>query len=202
MKFKTQLLDDKAIARAQKKVENHNFDIRKHLLEYDDVLNRQREIIYKERDKILKEKSIRDMIYEFLEEVIENKVLEYCDGKNPEHWDLTSLEEWLKHSLNLVFDLKKGEWEKADDPQLEIFKYILDHAKKHYEQKIQMIGEEEFSYLEKRITLDIIDNKWKEHLHHLLLSSGWTEREVVLFFYVLTLFLSIIVITIVALKFR
>ncbi len=176
-------LVDKAIARAQKKVENHNFDIRKHLLEYDDVLNRQREIIYKERDKILKEQSIQGMIYEFLEEVIENKVLEYCDGKNPEHWDLTSLEEWLKHSLNLVLDLKKGEWEKADDPQLEIFKYILDKAKKHYEQKIQMIGEEEFSFLEKRITLDIIDNKWKEHLHHLdqlregIWTSSYSERN-------------------------
>jgi len=125
---------DKSIARAQKKVENHNFDIRKHLLEYDDVLNRQREIIYKERDRILMNQNVREMIYSFLEDVIEKKILLYCEHKRIDLWELSSLEEWFKLSLNVPVNITSKEFveqlEKAEDPQLFLYEYLLKEAKK------------------------------------------------------------------------
>jgi len=130
---------DKSIARAQKKVENHNFDIRKHLLEYDDVLNRQREIIYKERDRILMNQNVREMIYSFLEDVIEKKILLYCEHKRIDLWELSSLEEWFKLSLNVPVNITSKEFveqlEKAEDPQLFLYEYLLKEAKKYYEEK-------------------------------------------------------------------
>ena len=178
---------DKSIARAQKKVENHNFDIRKHLLEYDDVLNRQREIIYKERDRILMNQNVREMIYNFLEDVIEKKILLYCEHKRVDLWELSSLEEWFKLSLNVPVNITSKEFleqlEKAEDPQLFLYEYLLKEAKKYYEDKISLVGESDFSYIEKRIVLDIIDAKWKEHLYLMdqlregIWTSSYSERN-------------------------
>jgi preprotein translocase subunit SecA len=178
---------DKSIARAQKKVENHNFDIRKHLLEYDDVLNRQREIIYKERDRILMNQNVREMIYSFLEDVIEKKILLYCEHKRIDLWELSSLEEWFKLSLNVSVNITSKEFveqlEKAEDPQLFLYEYLLKEAKKYYEEKISLVGENDFSYIEKRIVLDIIDTKWKEHLYLMdqlregIWTSSYSERN-------------------------
>jgi len=178
---------DKSIARAQKKVENHNFDIRKHLLEYDDVLNRQREIIYKERDRILMNQNVREMIYSFLEDVIEKKILLYCEHKRIDLWELSSLEEWFKLSLNVPVNITSKEFveqlEKAEDPQLFLYEYLLKEAKKYYEEKISLVGENDFSYIEKRIVLDIIDTKWKEHLYLMdqlregIWTSSYSERN-------------------------
>jgi len=178
---------DKSIARAQKKVENHNFDIRKHLLEYDDVLNRQREIIYKERDRILMNQNVREMIYSFLEDDIEKKILLYCEHKRIDLWELSSLEEWFKLSLNVPVNITSKEFveqlEKAEDPQLFLYEYLLKEAKKYYEEKISLVGENDFSYIEKRIVLDIIDTKWKEHLYLMeqlregIWTSSYSERN-------------------------
>jgi len=178
---------DKSIARAQKKVENHNFDIRKHLLEYDDVLNRQREIIYKERDRILMNQNVREMIYSFLEDDIEKKILLYCEHKRIDLWELSSLEEWFKLSLNVPVIISSKEFleqlEKAEDPQLFLYEYLLKEAKKYYEEKISLVGENDFSYIEKRIVLDIIDTKWKEHLYLMdqlregIWTSSYSERN-------------------------
>lgn len=178
---------DKSIARAQKKVENHNFDIRKHLLEYDDVLNRQREIIYKERDRILMNQNVREMIYSFLEDDIEKKILLYCEHKRIDLWELSSLEEWFKLSLNVPVIISSKEFleqlEKAEDPQLFLYEYLLKEAKKYYEEKISLVGDNDFSYIEKRIVLDIIDTKWKEHLYLMdqlregIWTSSYSERN-------------------------
>jgi len=178
---------DKSIARAQKKVENHNFDIRKHLLEYDDVLNRQREIIYKERDRILMNQNVREMIYSFLEDDIEKKILLYCEHKRIDLWELSSLEEWFKLSLNVPVIISSKEFleqlEKAEDPQLFLYEYLLKEAKKYYEEKISLVGDNDFSYIEKRIVLDIIDSKWKEHLYLMdqlregIWTSSYSERN-------------------------
>ncbi|MFN3603568.1 MAG: preprotein translocase subunit SecA [Leptonema sp. (in: bacteria)] len=172
-------LVDKAIARAQKKVENHNFDIRKHLLEYDDVLNRQREIVYKERDQILMNSSIRNMIFDFFEQVLEKKVLYYCEDRHPENWDISSLEEWLKNNLNIRIHLSEelpNIINQKKDPQVELYKYLLEKSKALYNQKANALGED-FHYIEKRIVLDILDAKWKEHLYQMdLLREGiWTS---------------------------
>ncbi len=172
---------DKAIERAQKKVENHNFDIRKHLLEYDDVLNRQREIIYKERDRILTSNSIRDLIFDFLEDVIEKKVLLYCEGRNVESWDLFSLEEWLKLNLNINISLHDKEFieklHQVEKPDVFLYEFIVETCKNKYLEKVSLVGENDFNYIEKRIALDIIDAKWKEHLYHIdqLREGIWTS---------------------------
>lgn len=180
-------LIDRAIARAQKKVENHNFDIRKHLLEYDDVLNRQREIIYKERDRILTNNSIRNLVYDFLEDVMEQKILMYCNHKDIQAWDLISLEEWLKLRLNVSLNLNSKEMieelHNVEDPQFYLFETIVKECKKQYENKISQVGENDFNYIEKRIVLDIIDAKWKEHLYHMdqlregIWTSSYSERN-------------------------
>lgn len=180
-------LVDKAIARAQKKVENHNFDIRKHLLEYDDVLNRQREIIYKERDKILENSSVRDTIYHFLEDVLEKKILLYCEHKDIDNWDLGSLRETLKLSLEVDIPIDTQEFkerlQKEDDPQLFLYKMILNTCKEKYEEKANSINPQDFQYIEKRILLDVIDAKWKEHLYQMdqlregIWASSYSERN-------------------------
>ncbi|GIX40813.1 MAG: hypothetical protein KatS3mg129_0546 [Leptospiraceae bacterium] len=109
------------------------------------------------------------------------KVLEYCEHKDIDAWDLPSLEEWLKLSLNVSVNITSKEFleklHEAEDPQLFLFQYIINECKKYYENKISQIGESDFSYIEKRIVLDIIDAKWKEHLYHMdqLREGIWTS---------------------------
>ena len=87
-------LISKAIENAQKRVEGQNFDIRKHLLEYDDVMNRQRQVIYEQRKKVLKGEALWNDVEEMIEEMVEGIVPEYVDEKShPEEWDLKGLDE-------------------------------------------------------------------------------------------------------------
>ncbi|MEQ8353307.1 MAG: preprotein translocase subunit SecA [Leptospiraceae bacterium] len=174
---------DRAIARAQKRVESHNFDIRKHLLEYDDVMNRQREIIYGERDKVLEQDSIRDTVLEWTEEVLEQKILEHCDTNDPTRWDLASLEEWLLNGLGLKMELGSDDFKTSKDPQAAIFEQINEEAQKFYAERVESVGEENFRYIEKRIAIDILDARWKEHLYQMdhlregIWASSYSEKN-------------------------
>src|SRR5450830_757346 len=99
-------LISKAIENAQKRVEGQNFDIRKHLLEYDDVMNRQRQVIYEQRKKVLKGEALWDDVEEMLEEMVEGIVPEYVDEKrHPEEWDLQGLDERIFHYFTLKLNL-------------------------------------------------------------------------------------------------
>lgn len=156
---------DKAIQRAQKKVESHNFDIRKHLLEYDDVMNRQREFVYEERDNVLMNDNVRSRIREWAKEVVEEKVLEFCERKDTEAWDLESLVEWLRNSLAVELDLKAGDFRSSSNPQLDLFNAIWGKCEEVYNGKVNTVGEDNFNYVERRIALDVIDARWKDHLY-------------------------------------
>ena len=167
---------DRAIARAQKRVESHNFDIRKHLLEYDEVMNRQREFIYQERNIVLDNDSLREHLFTWFEEVIENRILEFCETNDSTRWDLEGLQEWMQLGLALPVELTADEFEGDRNPQLTLFNKVFDQAKETYGEKAAEVGEEGFSYVERRLALDVIDARWKEHLYAMdqLREGVWT----------------------------
>ncbi|EMJ96085.1 preprotein translocase subunit SecA [Leptospira alstonii] len=171
-----------AIARAQKRVEGHNFDIRKHLLEYDDVMNRQRIVIYKMRNEVLENEDISPLIGGFIEEAVENQIVIYCEGNNPSAWNLEALNEWLG-TLDLDVKIKEEDFKKTKNPQLALFDTINAAAKQRYEGRAESIGKDIWKLLERNIFLDILDHRWKEHLYsmdHLregIWTVGYSERN-------------------------
>ncbi|MGC9364530.1 MAG: preprotein translocase subunit SecA [Fidelibacterota bacterium] len=152
----------RSIERAQKKVEGRNFSIRKHLLEYDDVMNQQREIIYDRRNYALKEENIKDEIFDILSDWVEEVVNEYTDPKMlPEEWDWNNLRLELKGTLGL--DLAPEEL--ANASEVDLTQEIIQRARDYYERKEQYLGTEQLRYLEKFVTLRTIDEKWRDHLY-------------------------------------
>lgn len=152
----------RSIERAQKKVEGRNFSIRKHLLEYDDVMNQQREIIYDRRNYALKEENIKDEIFDILQDWAEEVVNEYTDPKMlPEEWDWDNLRMELKGTLGI--DLSMDELSNAHEAN--VAQEIIRRARDYYERKEQYLGAEQLRYLEKFVTLRTIDEKWRDHLY-------------------------------------
>jgi preprotein translocase subunit SecA len=150
----------KAIENAQKRVEAHNFEIRKHLLEYDDVMNKQRTEIYAFRKEILASDSLKDRIEEMLEDVIDELLYRYCpEDRYPEQWDIKE----LNNSIYGIFGVKLEGLE--DFKGIEALREkIISDLKEYYTNKESEIGEELMRYLEKVITLQVVDNQWKDHL--------------------------------------
>ncbi len=174
---------DRAIARAQKRVESHNFDIRKHLLEYDEVMNRQREYVYEERNIVLDNVDLRKHLLTWADEVIEEQILNFCETNDPTRWDLDGLNEWLRLGLTIDVPLDAAEFEGDRNPQLALFNKVRDAAHSAYAQKVEEVGEEPFSYVERRLALDVIDARWKEHLYSMdqlregVWASAYAERQ-------------------------
>jgi preprotein translocase subunit SecA len=153
----------RAIENAQKKVEAHNFDIRKHLLEYDDVMNKQREVIYAQRREVLKGENLKEEILAMAEELAQDTCKRYSDGHLPAaEWDLNGLTESLFHQFNFRLQLKPEELEDTTPEDLE--EKVLDQVGKIYEAKEQNISSHLLRQLEKIIMLQTIDNLWKDHL--------------------------------------
>jgi preprotein translocase subunit SecA len=153
----------KAIENAQRRVEGHNFDIRKHLLEYDDVMNRQREEIYRRRREVLGNEGVSDRIMEMAEELLEEIVDAHTDRKtHPEEWDLRGLQEELFRNFSIHFDLEKERVDGLDQDGLR--EGVLNEVRRAYEKKEQEIGQEILRHLEKVIMLQAIDTRWREHL--------------------------------------
>lgn len=152
----------RSIERAQKKVEGRNFSIRKHLLEYDDVMSQQREIIYDRRNYSLKEENIKEEILEILEEWSGELVEEYTDPKLlPEEWDWEGLRSELNNTLGIDIHLQ----ELSDASEQNVRQVIIDRAVDYYNRREQYFGEEQIRYLEKFVTLRTIDEKWRDHLY-------------------------------------
>ena len=153
----------KSIERAQKKVENHNFNIRKYILEYDDVMNQQREVLYDQRRKLLGNESLRDTIMEMVDSLVIKAMNQYADEKlYPEEWDYEGL---LKH-LELFF-LEPGQFTVAEMEDLgrgELQERLLAIAHEEYDKREQLIGEANMRELEKAVMLKVVDSKWMEHL--------------------------------------
>ncbi|TGK00679.1 preprotein translocase subunit SecA [Leptospira semungkisensis] len=164
-----------AIARAQKRVEGHNFDIRKHLLEYDDVMNRQRIVIYKMRNEVLEGGDVTVLVKDFLDEIIEAQVVMTCEGGNPNNWEWDALKEWFT-GLGLPWEVNQDEIKKSKNAQLAIFDSLNHTAQKFYQDKADGIGPDVWKLLERNIFLDILDHRWKEHLYSMdhLREGIWT----------------------------
>ena len=153
----------KSIERAQKKVENHNFNIRKYILEYDDVMNQQREVLYGQRRLILNNQSLRETILHMVDNLIINSMNQYADEKlYPEEWNYEGL---LKH-LEIYF-LEPGMLtveQMEEYGRAELQEHLIDIAHKEYEKRESLFGEANMRELEKAIMLKVVDSKWMEHL--------------------------------------
>jgi preprotein translocase subunit SecA len=152
----------KTVENAQKKVEEQNFLIRKRVLEYDDVMNEQRRVVYRYRREILEGRDISENARDELEGVIERLVDEYTPGDILEEWDLGELETQLRQIWPVGIDVATLAPETVDREQL---KDGLDEdAMNAYDEREQQLGAELMRYLERSILLQVIDNRWREHL--------------------------------------
>jgi preprotein translocase subunit SecA len=157
-------LISKAIENAQAKVEGHNFDIRKQLLEYDDVMNQQREVVYRQRREALNGKSLKPAIEEMIQDKAEEIVYSLIDEKTfPDEWDWKSLKKAVFKQFN--FRLDKIDEDVMDGLNREdLAQLISDNAFKIYNEKEAAVGSEDFRHLERIVMLQTVDNLWKDHL--------------------------------------
>ncbi|HEX6666707.1 MAG TPA: preprotein translocase subunit SecA, partial [Solirubrobacterales bacterium] len=152
----------KTVENAQKKVEEQNFLIRKRVLEYDDVMNEQRRVVYKYRREILEGRDISETARDELEGVIERLVDEYTAGDLLEDWDLEELETQLRQIWPVSVEIASLAPETVDSEKLK--DAIDEDAMNAYDEREQQLGEELMRYLERSILLQVIDNRWREHL--------------------------------------
>ena len=155
-----------AIGRAQKRVEAQNFSIRKHLLEYDDVMNNQREVIYTKRSACLKGKDLKEEVMELVPQIVEAKVWEFCPEKQyPENWALDGLREQTRKIFLLDFNWPEDDILKLN--QHTVIDRLTDAALRIYKHKEEILGEDMMRQLERYAFLSVIDNEWKEHLYEM-----------------------------------
>ncbi|SDF71426.1 protein translocase subunit secA [Thermoanaerobacter thermohydrosulfuricus] len=154
----------KQIEQAQKKVEGINFDTRKHVLQYDDVMNKQREIIYAQRRKVLEGENLKESILEMVKSIIERNVEIYTAGsKYPEEWDIKGLLDHLydmfleKDSVVIDVDIDRLDKEVLTD-------IIYEEAVRQYEKKEAEIGPEQMREIERIVLLRVVDTKWMDHI--------------------------------------
>ena len=155
----------RAIENAQRKVEGRNFDIRKQLLEFDDVANDQRKVIYEQRNELLDEGEISDTIEAIREDVVSGTIDQYIPPQSLEEmWDVPGLEERLKGDF--LVDLPLQQWLDEDDKLYEekLRERIMDNIKEAYQAKEQVVGPEVLRQFEKAVMLQNLDSHWKEHL--------------------------------------
>jgi preprotein translocase subunit SecA len=153
----------KAIENAQSKVEGHNFEIRKHLLEFDDVMNQQREVIYRQRRQALMEDNLKSVVMDMVEDKAWELVNSFAREKTPvDQWDLQGLEKSVKQVFNFDLNLTGDAASFTDADALA--EHVFAGAKAQYEQKETMIGEDQARSLERFVILQTVDTRWKEHL--------------------------------------
>ena len=165
-----------SIEHAQKKVEARNFDIRKHVLEYDDVMNQQREVMYGERRKILLGENLRENIIGMVNHIIKDEMNQFANEQlYPEEWQLDGLIEDAEKIYAPVGRLKKEELvELSRDELKETLEKVAEDG---YRQRELLFGEENMRELEKVVMLRVVDNKWMEHLDHMdMLREGINLR--------------------------
>jgi preprotein translocase subunit SecA len=148
----------KAIENAQKRVEAHNFDIRKHLLEYDDVMNKQRKEIYSFRKELLQGDNLKDRIFSMIDEVVDEMINIYCsEEKHGEEWDLKGLSDAVYGIFSIVPNVTPSD----SNSLREALSLQIRDA---YERKESEIGSEMLRYIEKILLLQVVDSQWKDHL--------------------------------------
>jgi len=153
----------KSIEGAQKKVEGRNFSIRKHVLQYDDVMNRQREIIYSERRKVLQGEDLKEYIFSMIENLIDEVIEIHTVGSEyPEEWDLAGLTERVKSIFKPEKVFEYDDIENLDRPTLR--SDVLSMATDMYQKKEEELGQEKMRELERVILLRVVDSKWIDHI--------------------------------------
>jgi preprotein translocase subunit SecA len=154
----------KAIERAQRTVEDRNFEIRKDVLQYDQVMNEQRKVIYKRRQQILEGGDLRDEAFSAIQAAIRNAVELHCPGEFPEEWDV----EELHRQIGLYFPIRVTiEQINGLTHRDELVELLHDDAAELYEAKEDAIGTETLREIERRVMLSVIDQHWREHLYEM-----------------------------------
>lgn len=155
----------KSIENAQRKVEGHNFDIRKNLLEYDDVANDQRKVVYEMRSELLDAGDVEEEIESFIDDVVDNMITDYIPPQSiDEQWKIKGLTEHMSEQMALELDIQG--WLDNDDSLHEepLREKILETVTGHIKAKEELIGAESMRRLERDIMLHVLDSHWKEHL--------------------------------------
>ncbi len=155
----------KAIENAQRKVEGHNFNIRKQLLEYDDVANDQRKVVYAQRSELMATDDVSDIIQEIRRDVVNDVVSGYIPpGSLDEQWDVPGLEKIIEEEFGASYSIQR--WlDKDDDLHEETLRErIIEELEKDYREKESMAGAQVVRHFEKSVMLQVLDQSWKEHL--------------------------------------
>jgi preprotein translocase subunit SecA len=173
---------NRSIGQAQKRVEQHNFQIRKRTLEYDDVMNKQREVVYGFRNEIIRAEDVRDRLMDIMEEVVIQKVEEFTSEAEVSEWKIRSLSDWV--NLNFPLGMPEAEIIKAAESgteqplpdsiyngfnaaQFAACNFISDNVRKAYELKISFENPEALKEVERYTILTAIDKLWQEHLYEM-----------------------------------
>jgi preprotein translocase subunit SecA len=148
---------------AQSRVEGHNFDARRHVVEYDDVMNKQREVIYGERRKILEGTDTRTNLMSMIDRLVAAEVPTFCEGRNRDGWDLEGLWERMRQIAPLP-PAEEVDLDSLGDSIEEIGEAITNELVASYEEKETQYGEGTMRYVEQRVMLEVIDQKWRAYL--------------------------------------
>ncbi|MFC4765221.1 preprotein translocase subunit SecA [Dyella koreensis] len=162
-------LEDRMVSRqiekAQRKVEQHNFDIRKHLLEFDDVANDQRKVIYSQRDELLEVDDVSDTITDIRDDVVRDVVQRHVPADSiDEQWDIAGLDREMESEFGLSLDLKHWVEQQHEIDAGMIQDHVREAVEHLFKSKEEQIGTDTMRQLEKHIMLSVVDNAWKEHL--------------------------------------
>lgn len=152
----------KAVESAQKRVEGNNFDARKNVLSYDDVLREQREIIYQQRYDVIDSDNLKDIVLKMIETVVENQVELHTQDEDNTKWELDGLTEYIH--ANLVESEYLTRSDLSDQSPEALVSLIMDKVKEKYDVKEQDMGEERMREFEKVILLRVVDTKWMDHI--------------------------------------
>ncbi len=156
---------NRAIENAQRKVEAHNFDIRKHLLEYDDVANDQRKVVYGQRNDLMADEDVEDAILDFRHNVFTNLVGKYMPpGSIDEQWDIPGLEKALDGEFGIKVPIHDWLEENENLTEADVNERISEAVNAHFEAKEAETGAEVMRHFEKALMLNVLDQKWKDHL--------------------------------------
>jgi preprotein translocase subunit SecA len=159
-------LVSRAIENAQRKVEGHNFDIRKQVLEYDDVANDQRKVVYEQRNELMDTDDVSESIEAIREDVADVIIDEYIAPESlEEQWDVLGLEAALKSEYELEIPVAQWLDEDHDLHEETLRRRIVETLQQHYQNKVAQSGEALARHYEKSIMLDVLDRHWQEHLH-------------------------------------
>ncbi|WP_407388051.1 preprotein translocase subunit SecA [Allisonella histaminiformans] len=166
-----------AIRKAQQRVENRNFETRKYVLEYDDVMNQQRQVLYEQRRRILEGEDMKDQIIRMVDELINHAMNTYADEKlYPEEWDMAGLIKYCEKYFLVPGEITVEQIE--DMSREEIQKLLVKTAHDTYESREKSIGSELMRELEKAVMLKVVDAKWMEHLDNMdMLKEGINLRS-------------------------